>query len=89
MVKNATKFTRNGTIRLQAAYSRAEGKIMVRVIDTGVGISPEEMPYLFKMFGKLNRTADQNSEGLGFGLMICNSVVKNYNGTIEVFSAGK
>ena len=47
------------------------------------------MPYLFKMFGKLNRTADQNSEGLGFGLMICNSVVKNYNGTIEVFSAGK
>ena len=89
LVKNATKFTKQGMVKLRAAYNRDEGKIMVSVIDTGVGISAEEMPNLFKMFGKLNRTADQNSEGLGFGLMICDSIVKNYNGSIEVFSAGK
>ena len=40
------------------------------------------MSEIFKMFGKLNRTASQNSEGLGMGLMICDTLIKMNEGTI-------
>ena len=61
----------------------------MEVQDTGVGISQDEMPNLFRMFGKLHRTAEQNSDGLGMGLLICKSLVQANSGTIEAFSAGK
>ena len=43
----------------------------MHVKDTGVGIDREDIPKVFQMFGKLHRTADMNSEGIGMGLMIC------------------
>ena len=41
------------------------------------------------MFGKLHRTAEENHEGLGMGLMICKAIVTANQGTIEAHSAGK
>ena len=41
------------------------------------------------MFGKLHRTAEENHEGLGMGLMICKAIVAANAGTIKVRSAGK
>ena len=46
------------------------------------------MPNLFKLFGKLKRTADMNSEGIGMGLMIVNKLVSLSQGTITVHSDG-
>jgi len=40
------------------------------VKDTGIGINREEIPNLFKKFGKLHRTAEMNSTGIGLGLLI-------------------
>ena len=48
----------------------------------------EDMPKLFNLFGKLKRTAEINSEGIGMGLMICQNLVKMNKGTIEVHSDG-
>ena len=53
------------------AYDQAEQMLKVLVIDTGKGISAEDLDRLFKKFGKLLRTAEMNSEGIGMGLMIC------------------
>jgi len=44
--------------------------LVVHVNDTGVGISAEDLPKLFNKFGKLQRTAEMNSEGIGLGLTI-------------------
>ena len=44
--------------------------LVVDVIDTGAGIAAEDITSLFSRFGKLHRTADMNSEGIGLGLMI-------------------
>ena len=47
------------------------------------------MKKLFKMFGKLRRTAEINNEGIGLGLMICEKLVKMNHGTISVQSDGE
>lgn len=61
----------------------------VIVIDSGKGIDKDDMQNLFKMFGKLRRTAEINNEGIGMGLMICKQLVELNHGIIEVFSEGK
>ena len=58
------------------------------MVDTGKGIAHDEMDRLFNMFGKLKRTAEQNSEGIGLGLMICKQLVEINGGTIKVDSKG-
>ena len=88
MTKNALKFTLDGSIKILAAYDTDNSLLKVSVIDNGSGINTSEMPYLFQMFGKLNRTASQNSEGLGMGLLICQHLVECNQGTIQVFSDG-
>lgn len=64
------------------AYDRASQMLYTSVLDSGKGVTSVEMTQIFKMFGKLNRTASQNSEGLGMGLMICDALVKINGGAI-------
>ena len=61
----------------------------VHVVDTGKGIREEDMCKLFSLFGKLQRTASMNSEGIGMGLMICKSLVNINGGEINVHSDGE
>ena len=58
------------------------------MVDDGKGIKRRDMGKLFKLFGKLKRTADLNSEGIGMGLMICQNLVRMNKGTISVHSDG-
>ena len=53
------------------AFDEAEEMLKVHVVDTGKGIATKDVDRLFKMFGKLRRTAEMNHEGIGLGLMIC------------------
>jgi len=53
LVKNALKFTRQGSIRITAGYDFNLNSIVVMVKDTGAGISQEDFPLLFTRFGKL------------------------------------
>ena len=62
--------------------------MVVEVQDTGIGISPEDIDKLFSMFGKLQRSASLNSEGIGLGLRICKELVEQNGGEIYVESAG-
>ena len=71
LVKNAFKFTKQGLVSLVATYDEQVELLKVHVIDTGKGIAELDISKLFKMFGKLRRTAEINSEGIGMGLMIC------------------
>ena len=56
--------------------------LLCQVVDDGKGIKSEDMHKLFQYFGKLKRTAALNSEGIGMGLMISQSLVKINLGTI-------
>ena len=62
--------------------------IVVHVKDTGKGISREDFPKLFTRFGKLQRTAEINSEGIGLGLTMVKQIVETAGGIVGVESEG-
>lgn len=82
LLTNACKFTPRGNITF--GYEVKENEIYFFVKDTGVGISPEKQPLLFKRFSK------QNDEipGTGLGLSICKEIIGRLGGEIGVESAG-
>jgi len=88
-VKNALKFSIKGIVRIFVAYEEDEQILKVQVVDNGKGIKSEDISKLFSYFGKLKRTANINSEGIGMGLMICQNLVKMNKGTISVHSNGE
>ena len=71
LVKNAMKFTKPGYVKILTAYDQQSQLLKLHVIDNGKGIVQKDIAKLFKMFGKLRRTASINSEGIGMGWMIC------------------
>ena len=71
LIKNSLKFTtRQGKITVKLSYDEECERLVVHVRDTGSGIAEEDFPKLFSRFGKLQRTAELNSEGIGLGLTI-------------------
>ena len=71
LVKNAFKFTKNGYVKIVAAYDYDAQLLKVHVVDNGKGINKKNIKTIFEAFGKLKRTAQMNSEGIGLGLMVC------------------
>ena len=76
------KFTQVGFIRILAGYDEAEGQLKVQICDSGKGIDSSEIELLCTKFGKLYRTADVNSDGIGLGLMISKQLVENNGGKL-------
>lgn len=81
LVSNATKYGAGKPVRLRAAEER--GGIVVQVADQGVGIAPAEQG---RIFGRFERAADRNVQGLGLGLWIVREIVQAHGGTVSVQS---
>jgi len=80
LVENAIKFTDVGTIKIIA---NVEGdNILVRVVDTGVGISKEDMTKLFKPFYQAGPMYTRKHGGTGLGLSIVRAIVKRHGGKL-------
>ena len=89
LVKNSLKFTHEGVIKIKAGYNRQLRRLNVKICDTGIGISMEDQKKLFKTFGKLkNSNTSLNRDGIGLGLTICEALVTQNGGKIQVQSGG-
>ena len=88
LVKNALKFTTQGSISVALAYDHNKCLLVGHVRDTGVGIEKEDQCKLFSRFGKLLRSAEMNHEGIGLGLTIVKQIVEQCDGSIDVVSRG-
>ena len=89
LIRNAIKFTHEGFIKVAVNYTRGlQGKLTISVTDSGHGIAKEDMPLLFSRFGKLQRTAEVNHDGIGLGLNIIKQIVDAYEGEVKVDSQG-
>lgn len=74
------KFTQKGEIEIKVCYNKQKELLIIHVRDTGTGIATEDMPNLFKRFGKLQRTAALNNDGIGLGLVIVKQIVEQSGG---------
>ena len=84
LISNAMKFTDTGSVTCMAKSSNDE--IIVSVIDTGDGISPENQPKVFEKFKQVGDTMSDRPKGTGLGLPICKEIVEHHGGRIWVQS---
>jgi len=84
LISNAIKFTTAGTIRVSA--SKKSGQVEIAVTDTGVGISPKNIPKLFVVGETKSTLGTDNEQGTGLGLIICREFVEKHGGKIWVKS---
>jgi signal transduction histidine kinase/DNA-binding response OmpR family regulator/AraC-like DNA-binding protein len=85
LLSNAVKFTPKGG-NIYMTIGRNNGTLSLKVKDTGVGISEEQLPYIFDRFYQADTTATRHGEGTGIGLSLTRELVKLMNGTIAVKS---
>ena len=86
LTANAIKYTTSGgTVRL--SIDLADGRIVIKAADTGIGIAPHELPHIFDEFYRSDRAMRMAKEGTGLGLAIVRAVVEAHGGSIAVESA--
>lgn len=88
LLNNAAKYTEKGYIRLTMGYCREEEGIILfgAVEDTGVGMTEEEIEYVFDSFVRVENFQNQTVEGTGLGLTICRQSLELMGGKIDVKS---
>ena len=87
LVTNAVKYTPGGS-RIRVALRGDGHEAVVTVEDTGVGIPPELLPFIFDMFVQGDRTLDRARGGLGIGLTLVRRLVELHGGTVVASSGG-
>ncbi len=84
LVSNAVKFTESGSITVTLAP--ADGRLVLRVADTGVGIPAADLARIFDRFHQVAGRAGRSGEGTGIGLALVRDLATALGGTVEVTS---
>jgi PAS domain S-box-containing protein len=87
LVSNAVKFTPAGG-RVSVNLQYANGYAQLQVCDTGKGITPDFLPYVFDYFQQADSKTTRKFGGLGLGLTIVRHIVEMHGGTVEAVSPG-
>ncbi|GAB7086229.1 ATP-binding protein [Marinifilum fragile] len=85
LIENAIKFTDNGTISVYASYN-SERELIFCIEDTGIGIEPSSLNYIFDRFRKIEIDTTILYRGSGLGLNICKKLLQIMDGQIWVKS---
>jgi signal transduction histidine kinase/DNA-binding response OmpR family regulator len=88
LLSNAVKFT-PAAGRVEVSLDTATGNIRLRVTDSGQGISPAFLPYVFDRFRQADSTSTRSHGGLGIGLTIVRHIVELHGGSVAADSAGE
>lgn len=89
LLSNAAKFTEQGSITIQTGLELTNdqpSEILVKVIDTGIGIAPENQDKLFEPFSQVDASPTRKTGGTGLGLSISRYLVEMHGGKIGVNS---
>lgn len=81
LVGNAIKFTEDGSVTIVVRYEKPQ--LLVSVVDTGVGLSSDEVEQLFEPFTQASSTVDNRLGGTGLGLSICRRLCAALGGEIS------
>jgi len=85
LIGNAIKFTpAGGTITVSEQYK--ENKVEITIADTGIGISKEDLPYIFDRFHQAGNSDTHRTQGTGLGLALVKEITEQMHGQIAVTS---
>jgi signal transduction histidine kinase/ActR/RegA family two-component response regulator len=87
LLANAAKFT-PAQGRIGVSLRCEHGQVVMRVHDSGIGISPEFLPHVFERFRQADASTTRTHGGLGLGLAICRQLVELHGGTVDAASDG-
>ena len=87
LLSNAIKFTPSGG-RIQILLERVDSHVELRVADSGPGIGPDFLPYVFDRFRQADASTTRQHGGLGLGLSIAKQLVELHGGSIAVQGHG-
>ncbi|MFH1427911.1 MAG: HAMP domain-containing sensor histidine kinase, partial [Patescibacteria group bacterium] len=87
LIDNAIKYTKKGNITIN--LSKVKSGIQFCIVDSGMGIRPEDLSNLFKKFSRGKGTSTIHTEGTGLGLYVAKQMVEAHQGKIWAESAGE
>ncbi len=74
IIGNAVKFTQKGMVSINAVAN--ESQVVIKIVDTGIGISKENLPHIFEEFRQVDGSTSRRFEGTGLGLAIANKLAE-------------
>lgn len=86
LLDNALKYTPAGSVTWRIQTDDAH--VTSTIVDTGVGLTADQIPHLFERFYRADKARSRNIPGTGLGLTMAKSIVEAYGGTIRMSSAG-
>ena len=86
LLSNALKFTHQGSIRIVGSHNPRTRQVTISVIDTGIGIAPENHERVFEDFRQLDNSPTRQYSGTGLGLAICRRLAGMLGGKITLES---
>jgi signal transduction histidine kinase len=88
LLDNAAKYSESGG-RVTLSVGATDTEVVVRVRDTGIGIAPEVLPFVFDPFVRERAPGAQARRGSGVGLLLVRTLVELHGGRVEASSAGR
>ncbi len=88
LLSNAVKFTPEGG-QVDVQLRQTDGHVEIKVSDTGIGMSPEFLPYAFDRFRQADEASPRRKGGLGLGLAIVRHIVELHGGSVSATSPGE
>jgi signal transduction histidine kinase/CheY-like chemotaxis protein len=87
LLSNALKYTPEGG-QIRVTTSTASDRALLRVHDTGVGMTPQVLASVFELFTQADESLSRSQGGLGIGLPLVRSLVEKHGGSVQAFSGG-
>ncbi len=85
IIGNALKFTKRGSITIKSNY--LDGKVIIKIVDTGMGIPTNKLEHIFSAFGQAESSTDRKFGGTGLGLAISRQLAELMDGSLTAGSS--
>ena len=85
LLDNAIRYSPDGG-KISLTLRREEEMAVISIVDTGIGISEEDIPHIFERFYRVDKARSRVENGAGLGLAICKYIAEIHGGRIEVIS---
>ena len=86
ILTNAIKFSSPDDKPVMTSVIKQANFTVVRILDHGIGIPPDELPFIFEPFYRVDKSRSKRTGGYGLGLSLCKTIMEAHDGRIEVDS---